>query len=159
SRRSIFQAKEGDDATIAAVEKTEEQAANETSESNEGPRTDERGRVKTQGVVETYFASSTNPFARDYAGVNFAVALPASERIDLIFAGQSGGGEAPQRFETTARVRLDDRHRLRLSAGAAQFFAARDRKSNAKHALGQMSIRAVDEWIVRDGVVVVLGLD
>src|SRR4029077_15876172 len=31
--------------------------------------------------------------------------------------------------------------------------------SNARHALGQTSVRAVDEWIVRDGVVVVLGLD
>ena len=28
-----------------------------------------------------------------------------------------------------------------------------------RRALGQMSVRAVDEWIVRDGVVIVLGLD
>jgi hypothetical protein len=78
----------------------------------------------------------------------------------LIFAGQSGVGEgAPQRFEATARVRLDDRHRLNLSGGAARLFAVLDGKPDEKRALSQMSVRAVDEWIVRDGVVVVMGLD
>ncbi len=159
SQRSIFQAKEGVDATVAAVENSE-QAANETAEATEGLRTDDKGRVRTQGVVETYFASSESAFAPGYEGVNFAVAMPASERIDLIFAGQSGVGEgAPQRFEATARVRLDDRHRLNLSGGAARLFAVLDGKPTEKHALSQMSVRAVDEWIVRDGVVVVMGLD
>src|SRR5207249_2902874 len=59
----------------------------------------------------------------------------------------------------TARLRLDDRHRLNLSGGAARLFAILDGKPNQKHALSQMSVRAVDEWIVRDGVVVVMGLD
>ena len=159
SQRSIFQAKEGQDATVAAVENSE-QAAKETAEATEGLRTDDKGRVRTQGVVETYFASSESAFAPGYEGVNFAVAMPASERIDLIFAGQSGVGEgAPQRFEATARVRLDDRHRLNLSGGAARLFAVLDGKPTEKHALSQMSVRAVDEWIVRDGVVVVMGLD
>jgi len=159
SRRSIFQAKEGDDATIAKVENSE-QAVNETAESPEGLRTDEKGRIRTQGVVETYFASSESAFAPGYEGVNFAVAMPASERIDLIFAGQSGVGEgAPQRFEATAQVRLDNRHRLNLSGGGARLFAVLDGKSADRRALGQMSVRAIDEWIVRDGVVVVMGLD
>ena len=159
SQRSIFQAKEGQDATVAAVENSE-QAAKETAEATEGLRTDDKGRVRTQGVVETYFAGSESAFAPGYEGVNFAVAMPASERIDLIFAGQSGVGEgAPQRFEATARLRLDNRHRLNLSGGAARLFAVLDGKPNEKHAMSQMSVRAVDEWIVRDGVVVVMGLD
>lgn len=154
-RRSIFQADEGDNSTIAAVE------ADEVSEANAEKRTDEHGKVRTQGVVETYFAASANPFAPSYEGVNFAVAMPASESIDLIFAGQSGiGAGAPQRFETSARWRASDRHRLNLTAGAASLSTF---NSNAKAAtprsLGQMSVRAIDEWIVRDGVVVVLGLD
>src|SRR5205085_11198380 len=125
-QRSIFQAKEGADATVAAVENSE-QAAKETAEATEGLRTDDKGRVRTQGVVETYFASSESAFAPGYEGVNFAVAMPVSERIDLIFAGQGGVGErAPQRFEATARVRLDDRHRLNLSGGAARLFAVLD---------------------------------
>jgi hypothetical protein len=161
SRRSIFQANEGNDATIAAVEKAE-QSTNESAEPDNAPRTDKDGRVLAQGVVETYFAGPENNFAPGYEGVNFAVALPASERIDLIFAGQTGiGAAAPLRFETKARWQANDRHRLDLSAGAARFqtFAVSGANADGQRALGQMSVRAIDEWIVRDGVVVVMGLD
>jgi len=152
TRRSIFQANEGDDSAIASVE-----TAEETSEA--AAQREDRRRARTQGVVETYFAASANPFAPSYEGVNFAVALPASETIDLIFAGQSGiGTGAPQRFETTARWRANYRHRLTLSGSGARLVAVLGDKSNASP-LGQMSVRAVDEWIVRDGVVVVLGVD
>src|SRR5215510_11514258 len=92
SRRSIFQANEGQDSTIAAVE-----ANNPDNEVTQTTTTDDR-RVRLQGVVETYFATSSNPLSSAYEGVNFAVALPASERIDLIFAGQTGTTvNAPQR--------------------------------------------------------------
>ncbi len=161
-RRSIFQANEGDDSTIAAVEDSEPAANGNTQESDVKP-SNEAARTRTQGVVETYFATSTNPFSSAYEGVNFAVALPASERIDLIFAGQTGiGSDAPQRFETTARVRVNSHHRVDLTGGAASlplWTAGGAIGGNAKHSLGQMSVRAIDEWIVRDGVVVVLGLD
>lgn len=158
SRRSIFQANEGDDPTIAATEHAE-QNANDILETIGELRTDEKGRTRVQGVVETYFAAS-NAFASAYEGVNFAVALPASERIDLIFAGQTGIGiDAPQRFEATARVRATDRHSVSLSAGAMQLGTWTHGEEKTRRALGQMSLRAVDEWIVRDGVVVVLGVD
>ncbi|HEX3144679.1 MAG TPA: carboxypeptidase-like regulatory domain-containing protein [Pyrinomonadaceae bacterium] len=154
TRKSIFQANPGDDATVAAVQTVDEDAASDTAQSN----LDERGHVRLQGVAEQYVASSSNPFTASYAGVNFAFALPASETIDLIFAGQTGTGlAAPQRFETTARVRLNDRHRLNLNGGAARVFSVAD--SADRRSLSQMSVRAVDEWIVRDGVVVVMGLD
>lgn len=155
SRRSIFQAKEGDDPTIAAVEQANEANAEVTQAT-----TDEPGRVRLQGVTETYFASSSNPLSSGYQGVNFALALPASETIDLIFAGQTGIGDyAPQRFETTARLRIDDRHRLSLSGGGARLFTTMGGKTRERSPLGQFSVRAIDEWIVRDGVVVVMGLD
>src|SRR5712671_1657666 len=161
-RRSIFQANEGDDATIAAAENSEA-AGNGNAEVTDAQRPTEASRTRTQGVVETYFATSANPFSSAYEGVNFAVALPASERIDLIFAGQTGiGSDAPQRFETTARVRVNSHHRVNLTGGAASlplWTAGGAISGNAKHSLGQMSVRAIDEWIVRDGVVVVLGLD
>src|SRR6185369_13994182 len=106
NRKSIFQANTGQDPTVAAVETA---ADEDVAAENQGT-TDERGRVRLQGVAEHYFASSSNPFTPSYEGVNFALALPASETIDLIFAGQTGiGAAAPQRFETTARVRLNDR--------------------------------------------------
>src|ERR1700694_4932737 len=105
SRRSIFQANEGNDATIAAVNAADDQAANDSAETSNSPRTDRNGRILAQGVFETYFDDPGNSFAPGYEGVNFAVALPASERIDLLFAGQTGiGANAPQRFETTAKI-------------------------------------------------------
>jgi hypothetical protein len=154
SRKSIFQANPGEDATVAAVQAADEGSASDEAQSN----LNERGHVRLQGVAEQYLASSSNPFTASYAGVNFAFALPASETIDLIFAGQTGIGlAAPQRFETTARVRLNDRHRLDLNGGTARTFSVGD--STERRSLSQMSVRAVDEWLVRDGVVVVMGLD
>lgn len=160
SRRSIFQADEGGDPTIAAVENSES-TGNENAEVNSGQLTTEGGRTRARGVVETYFAASNSPFTSNYEGVNFAVALPASERIDLIFAGQTGlGAGAPQRFETTARMRVNDRHRVNLTGGVMSLSTwAPAGPIDSRRTLGQMSVRAVDEWIVRDGVVVVLGLD
>src|SRR5256714_2197087 len=141
SRKSIFQANPGNDPNIAAAEA----AADGNVEEQTQPATDERGRVRLQGVAEQYFATSSTPFSSSYEGVNFALALPASETIDLIFAGQTGIGDAaPQRFETTARVRVNDRHRLSLSGGGARF-AVFDNKPAGRRALGQMSVRAVDE--------------
>jgi len=157
NQRSIFQAKEGDDATVAAVEA--DQTASDSVEMT-GPRTDEKGKVRPQGVVETYIAESVSPLGSSYQGLNFAVALPVSDRIDLIFAGQTGTGAAPQRFEATARARLNDRHHVALTAGGAQLSTLlSDRNKEVDQNLGQISVRAVDEWIVRDGVVVVLGVD
>ena len=161
NRKSIFQANPGQDATVAAVESATEDAAAQTGQAGQAgqPATDERGRTRLQGVAEQYFASSSNPLGSSYEGVNFAFALPASETIDLIFAGQTGiGVAAPQRFETTARVRLNDRHRLNLNGGSARIFSV-DEKAADRRSLGQISVRAVDEWLVRDGVVVVMGLD
>jgi hypothetical protein len=158
TRRSIFQANEGEEPVIAA-DKSDD-SVNEPADTTEGLRTDDAGRVRLQGVIETYFASSSNPQVSAYKGVNFAVAMPVSESIDLIFAGQGGVGEAaPQRFETTARMRLDNRHRLDLTVGAARLVSVLDDKLTSKRTLNQTSVRAVDEWIVRDGVVVVFGLD
>src|SRR5436190_14631911 len=155
SRKSIFQANEGDDPTIAAAEESTDEVAE-----TRAPQNDSHGRLRLQGVAESFFATSANPFSTPYEGVNFAIALPASETIDLIFAGQTGiGADAPQRLETQARVRLNDRHRLNLSGGAVQTLVIADTKAKSRRTLGQMSVRAVDEWIVRGGVVVVLGLD
>ncbi len=159
TQRSIFQANEGTDATVAAVE-SEASTDDEVSVVNASADESDKSSVRPQGVVETYFAGSSNPLGSSYQGLNFAVALQASESIDFIFAGQTGTGDAPQRFEAAARVRLNDRHRLGVTAGGAKmqtFGAIADKFAQSN--LGQMSVRAVDEWIVRDGFVVVLGMD
>ncbi len=157
TRRSVFQANEGDDAMIAAVENAGK-PTEETGDATTEVKTDKSGRLLPQGVVETYFASAPTSFSSAYEGINFAVALPASERIDFIFAGQTGTGDAPQRFETTARVRLNDRHRVDLTTGGVRLWSFTPTHTSKRN-IAQASIRAVDEWIVRDGVVVVLGLD
>ncbi|HEX8652603.1 MAG TPA: TonB-dependent receptor [Pyrinomonadaceae bacterium] len=165
-RRSIFQMQEGEEdaAIVAAALGIEAEAEDVPGElaSAAPTRAEGRRRARMQGVVETFVATSSNPLAPAYAGVNFAFSKPINERLDFIFAGQTGLGRiAPQRLEATARVRATDRHRLNLSISAARLGAIslpHQQRATAQ-GLGQFAVRAVDEWIVRDGVVIVLGLD
>lgn len=165
SQRSIFQAQEGADETIRSVVAAETAANERAAAEEEGndaaaEREASDRRTRTQGVIETYFAGNASD--PGFIGMNFAVAMPASERIDLIFAGQSGtGANAPQRFEVKGLIRASDRHRVNLSAGGMRLGNALlvDKKSDRTSDLGQLSVRAIDEWIVRDGIVIVLGLD
>ena len=175
ARRSVFNAGDAEDETVRRVlEELEEEerasAAEEELALADEPREEERrtSRTRTQGYVETYFGSSGLPGAGAYAGLNFAVATPVNRQVQLIFAGQAGEFE---RLEATARVRAGTRHLISATFGGARlptipnlnneetvgaklgFVAAREDK------LEQISVRAVDEWVVRDGVVVVLGLD
>ena len=170
SQRSIFQVKEGDDETIKAIlaaeSTTDGQAATEADENATTAEAAETARrTRTQGVIENYFAGgAADP---GFAGLNFAVAIPASERVDLIFAGQTGtamGGTnsaAPQRFEVKGLMRAGDHHRLNMGVGAARLGNSlrANKKEGPPEDLGQFSVRAIDEWVVRDGIVIVLGLD
>jgi hypothetical protein len=162
-RRSIFQVQEGesDAAVVAAALGIEPEAEDAPDIASTAPtRAEGRRRARMQGVVETFVATSSNPVAPAYAGVNFAFAKPINNRLEFIFAGQTGVGRvAPQRLEATARLRATDRHRLNLSLGGTRLGAVSLPQQAVGQGLGQFSVRAVDEWIVRDGVVVVLGLD
>ncbi len=126
-------------------------------------------RARTQGVIETFYTASANQFQSNRAGLNFAVASPVNAQLDLIFAGQFG---AVERFETTARLRAGASHHVSATVGGMRVPLASSAKTSAAlpsiadhaadrvdDALGQFSVRAVDEWVVRDGVVVVLGFD
>lgn len=169
SQRSIFQIQEADDDTINAIIAAESagnaqpQADSEVA-IRDGDVSESSKNTRTQAVIENYFGSAPDG---GFAGLNFAVALPASERVDLIFAGQTGasvGGNsagAPQRFEVKSIVRAGDHHRLNLGVGASSLNSslAITRKKNSTEDLGQFSVRAIDEWVVRDGIVIVLGLD
>ena len=159
--RSIFQVNEGEDETLSAVlaaqGEGEEGAADEVAAAQND--TGEGNPARTQGVVETYVATSSGTHAFNFAGVNFAFARPVNERVDLIFAGQTGiGAGAPQRLEARASIRATDKHRLRLGVAAGTLNNAASQELDDK-SLGQLSLRAIDEWVVRDGVVIVLGLD
>ncbi|HYJ89358.1 MAG TPA: hypothetical protein VEW46_25070, partial [Pyrinomonadaceae bacterium] len=52
-----------------------------------------------------------------------------------------------------------DRHRLAMSVGGMRLNSPLLSGAMDDRASGQFSVRAVDEWIVRDGIVIVLGLD
>lgn len=164
TRRSIFQAQEGEDRDLQAVLEPETVpaedtvAAGSTEDDLQTVRVDAKRRM--QGVVETYFAG--NSYGPGYSGLNFAVSIPASDGIELVFAGQtSPGANAPERFEASAQLRAGQRHRLGMKLGAVRFGAPiwTTSTNNELTRAGQFSVRAIDEWIVRDGIVVVVGID
>ncbi|MDQ4123965.1 MAG: carboxypeptidase-like regulatory domain-containing protein [Acidobacteriota bacterium] len=151
TRRSIYQQNEGTGEVLADLENPEA-AENETAE----PETDSRGAAQT--VVETYFAGGAAN--QNYYGVNFATVQPVNENLDLVFAGQTGIGEnAPNRFETSARVRLNEKHRVTFNVGAAKLGSVQLDGDLEESDLGQISFQAFDEWRVRDGVIFVFGVD
>ncbi|HEX8141632.1 MAG TPA: TonB-dependent receptor [Pyrinomonadaceae bacterium] len=160
-RRSVFQMQEDEADDIRAALGIEQrcEAAEMTLDAETASADGAKSTARMQGVIETYTATSANAFAPTYTGMNFAVSKPLNNRVELILAGQTGlGPSAPQRLEVTTRMHLGDRHRVGLSVGGVRLntLAA---LQGAKSRLGQYSVRAVDEWVVRDGVVIVMGLD
>ena len=138
------------EATVAAVDPGEE--VERVQVLSRGPRS------LTHGFVETYTAFSANPHSTAYAGTNFAVSAPAGDNLNLIFAGQLASNGLG-RLETTARFMAGNRHRLSATVGGATLPVSSRALGLGGRRLNQVSVRAVDEWIVRDGVVVVFGLD
>ena len=170
TRRSIFQAQEGEDAEIQAIlgretaSETETPAEGVDAGASSAEVSSPQSHRRVQGVVETYFAG--NSFGPAYPGLNFAIASSPTDRIELIFAGQTTAGpNGPERFEASTHVRAGVRHSLNMSVGAVRYGApvwisTNDNSSAVSNRRpGQVSVRAIDEWIVRDGIVVVLGLD
>jgi hypothetical protein len=158
TRRSIFQVQEGEDKSIKAATETAENVPVESAPEIPTEATSD-SRSKTHGILESYFAN--NAYGSSYAGLNFAVATPVSDQVELIFAGQTGLGDAPQRLEATTRVHVGNRHRVGVSAAGVRYANPvwTSRLSDQRNLQGQVSLRAVDEWIVRDGIVIVMGLD
>jgi hypothetical protein len=158
NRRSIFQMEEGEDPTVKAVADAEVAAATETAPETQAEPAAPNSRSRTHGVVESYFAS--NAFS-SYTGLNFAISTPISDHVELIFAGQTGTEDAPERLEASTRFRVGDRHKVGVTAAGLRYEAPiwTGRLGGHRDLAGQVSLRAVDEWIVRDGIVIVMGLD
>jgi hypothetical protein len=163
NRRSIFQNQQDPNAGIAVSvgETPTEDSENVETIDNSSPSPNvPKQKSRVRGVVETYASFSANPQVGNYFGTNFAVAKNVSERVELIVAGQTSIGEsAPQRLETTAVWRVNDKHKLNFSIGGASVNLLPNEDTETRERLGQISVRAVDEWIVRDGIVVVFGID
>jgi hypothetical protein len=145
--RSIYQNTEGDSPLAANNRVTIEETAD--------VETDSGTKRSSQSVAETYFAGSERG---SYAGINFATLLPVSEDAEIVLAGQTGvGRNAPQRFEVQAKFRPVDKHQIRLntSVGSLGSFVS----DGEEKGVGQLSLQALDEWNVREGVIVVFGVD
>ncbi|MGH9941470.1 MAG: carboxypeptidase regulatory-like domain-containing protein [Pyrinomonadaceae bacterium] len=161
SRRSIYQADEGTSEVVESAEAAIAAAAREAAADGQEPEVLSPARAGRQvrGVVETYAASSANPRTPGYFGTNFAVAAAATDDLDIILAGQLTSNSLG-RFEATGRFRVGDRHRLSATLGGATLPLLGNAHGEGQGGtLSQLTVRAVDEWVVRDGVVVVLGLD
>ncbi len=146
-RRSIYQAQEGNEPVTAENLPAEEE--DEATGDNDG------GDLKGQTVIETYFA---NAGGETYTGINFARLQPINENTEIVFAGQTGTGQsAPQRFEAKVKTRLNENHQLRLNGALAKFGGFKTGEKGKP--VGQLSIQAIDEWKVREGVIFVFGVD
>ncbi len=139
--RSIYQNQEGSDSV-----------ALENSEDSDTERSSGR---KGQTVVETY-AGATKDGA--ISGVNAATLIPINERAEIVVAGQAGiGKNAPLRLETRIKYRANDDHQIRLMTSFGSFGSIDIGESREN--LSQFSVQALDEWRVREGIVLVYGLD
>lgn len=110
------------------------------------------GTRKGQAIAESYFAANRSGA---FAGFNAAALIPINRDIDVIVAGQTGVGRAaPHRIETSLNYRTAN-HSLRVtgSLGKMGLLAA------SNDSLGQFAFQALDEWRVREGIIVVYGLD
>jgi chromatin remodeling complex protein RSC6 len=151
NRRSIYQNQEGK----TKVDENQT-AGNETVEETIGVVEEDETETKrkSQTVVETFVAGSGAGGA--YTGLNFATLQPLGEDTEIIIVGQTGTGKiAPQRFETTLKFRPNESHQVRLTTSAARL----GKIQNSEEQLGQISFQALDEWKVREGVVLVFGVD
>ena len=151
-QRTIFQNVEGK----SPINENGDSTNSDTSSSLEVADRDESGSGrKNQTAVETYFASSS---AGNYAGLNFATLLPLTAKAEVILAGQASSSKAgPSRFETQVNYRSNSKHQLRANMSVARLGAIKAGVKTSQ--LGQFSAQALDEWTVREGVILVFGVD
>ncbi len=151
SQRSIYQHRQGK----PQIDEDKTTASDADSKADVSIPDERSSSRKSQTVVETYFASSKQGA---YGGLNFATMLPAGAKAEVILAGQTGVGKnAPQRLEVDFKFRPASDHQIRLNSSAGRLgnivFGPSERQ------LGQISFQALDEWKLRDGVILVLGFD
>jgi hypothetical protein len=149
-QRSVYQANESD----APID---ENAVAETDDDEQNIEADEETGIDRSGqtVVETYFANSDKG---NYKGLNFARFQPLSETAEIIVIGQAGTNKsAPQRFQTDFNFRLNENHQVRLSGSVAKL--GEIKLENQEKSLAQVSFQVSDEWKVKEGIILVFGLD
>jgi hypothetical protein len=150
SQRSVYQNNEGD----APIDKNKNDEAKVEETVAITEREDEEANRNGQTVVETYFADSGEG---TFTGVNFATFLPVNENAEIIIAGQTGTNNAPNRVETNLKFRPDNNHQVQLKTSYGNL--GKLKIGNIDKSLGQFSVQALDEWKVRDDLILVFGFD
>ncbi len=157
AQRSIYQAKEGEAPLTETENGTVVDAPFGGSVDETLAESDSDGESgrKGQTVIETYYASGS---AGTYSGLNFATLRPMGKDSDLVISGQTGTGDAaPQRFAAAFSFKVGSDHSLRLRGAFEKLGEVVDRDS--LETLGQFSVQALDQWKVREGVILVYGVD
>ncbi len=130
-------------------------AESQTPENTEEAEREEKQTRPGQTVIETFAASSNG---ENFAGTNFATLLPVTENTQIVLAGQTATSlNAPQRFEASITSRLSDEHQIRINTGLARL--GKVEVENQEKPVGQFSVQALDEWRVKNNVVLVFGFD
>jgi hypothetical protein len=142
--RSIYQTTEGETPVDETAETTE---ADDDAE--------EESKQKGQTVVESYFAKSANG---NFSGFNFARLQPLTDNSEIVFAGQIGSGDSsPKRFEANLKFRPVENHQIQVSGSIVSI--GRIKSESSEKSLEQFSFQTLDEWKVKDGVILVFGFD
>ncbi|MBL8180093.1 MAG: carboxypeptidase regulatory-like domain-containing protein [Blastocatellia bacterium] len=143
-QRSIYQNSEG------KVPVTADQ--DDSAETEDEKRT-ANGNVRS--VVETGVSAGANGV---FPTLNFATAVPVGSNAEVVLIGQTSiADNAPQRFETKLTFRPSNNHKLRINTSISKLGARRS--SLLDRRLGQLSFQATDEWRVREGLILVYGVD
>lgn len=144
--RAIYQNSEGHAPVV-------ERDAEETVEIGGRESVDIERRGQT--VVETYFGGTS---AGGFRGINYATLIPVGDNTEVVIAAQGGFGEgAPQSIETQVNFRPNSEHQLRFRTSFGNLGSIR--LADGESTLGQFAFQALDEWRVREGVILVYGLD
>lgn len=132
-------------------------AVPETAEATLEPgraREEAPGR-STQTVVETYVGGTDDGVT---SGVNVASLIPVTDDAELLVAGQAGvGRSAPQRFEAQFKFRPWENHQVRTVSSFSGL--GRVALETEEKGVAQLSFQALDEWKVREGLILVFGVD
>lgn len=158
SQRSIYQAGDGRDTTVAAVESKNDNVEEKIGIVGDEDEEKEGAKFTGQSLVETYAASTAG--GEPFVGLNFATVQTLNDNTKFIFAGQTGTSRfAPNRFEAAIENRLNDAHQLRVSVSAAKLGSFTSAGQTESRELGQVSFQAYDQWQVREGFILVYGVD
>ena len=153
--RSIYQSVEGDvpvdETAVAQTEKREEETEKTDEAEDNSPR---RG----QTVVESYFTNSADG---NSTGLNFARLQPLGDNAEIVFLGQigtrNGGFTALNRFQANLKLRPVENQQIHINTAVVNI--GKVNIENREESLGQFSFQAIDEWQVKNGVILVFGFD